>query len=217
MAIRLLDTQAEDLFLRCGGQSLPCPSVGHLRQAIAAAMDRQLLLEGGIMRGQIGMANGPARPVAIPLGGFEILVGQPQGDSTPGEAAASDLMASRPEEGAIRRMVIRMILFVDIEGRVLLPIARMLGLLTVTASDDPLKATHHVGRLIALRLRGRQLGPGFQNKNADPCVGQCHGRNTAGGSRSHHDRLKRTLTHGAACSEEHCAGKPSGTSRQSDG
>ena len=76
-------------------------TVRQLVQAIPAAMHPQQLLQAAVVGVQVGMANRPAGPMAIALSGFELVIGQPQGDPPPAEAFTAHLATAAPQEGGI--------------------------------------------------------------------------------------------------------------------
>ena len=93
---------------------------------------------------EVVMANGPDRTMAVMFGRFEVAIRQPQRDASPGEAASSHLMPPGPEERAIWRMAVGMLLFVDIELGILFPVARVLRLAAMATTHHPLQSADAV-------------------------------------------------------------------------
>ena len=59
-------------------------------------MHPQQLLQPGVVGIQVGVADRPAWPLAFPLGSLEFVVGEAQGDASPGEALAPHLAPPAP-------------------------------------------------------------------------------------------------------------------------
>ena len=98
-----------------------------------------------------------------------------------------------------------MLLFIDVQRWILLPVAGVLRLLTMGASDQTLQSADRVARLAPEGLINAQLWSSLQHQHADArfCEGQ--GGSPSGGPRPNHDRLEGTLVHADAAVEGHCA------------
>ena len=70
-------------------------------------MDPEEAFERGVVLAELLSPQWPVDPFTVVVNDpGEILIGESQGDASPGQAAASDLQSARPEEGLILRMLI---------------------------------------------------------------------------------------------------------------
>jgi len=77
-------------------QKLPIRKLG---QAITLAMHAQQPLQAAVIGRQVLVFDRPAGAVPIAGSRLELVVGEPQGDPSPGEAAATHLPATAPDKG----------------------------------------------------------------------------------------------------------------------
>ena len=131
------------LFPRGEWQGRLVVAVGQLGQPIALAVHLQQGLQLAVPGVEVGVADRPAVAVAIALRRCKFEIRQPQGDAAPGEALTSHLPAAAPEEGAIHWRAVGVIDLVDVELRIGLPVAGMLGgdaLAAAAEAGDALEA-----------------------------------------------------------------------------
>ena len=145
---------------RQGHRRLELP-VGQLGQAVALALDRQKGFELGVPGGEVAVADRPIHPMAIPAGPLELVVGEPQGDASPGEAFAPHLSPPGPEEGAIAGGGVGVALLIDEQLRVGFPVAGVIRGDALPAAADVAEAFEAVERLAAKGPLGAELWARF--------------------------------------------------------
>ena len=144
-------------------------------------MDPQHPLQRDVVPFQISGTNRPCGQAIRRFDTSEILIGQAQGDAPPGEAAATHLQATGPEERAVRRMAVGMEPFIGIQPWIGFPVARVLGLQTMTATAQPRQPSHRIGRLRPqCRLR-RQIRPCIDQQDPSATFGKGQGSHPTAG------------------------------------
>ena len=129
--------------------------------------------------------------MAVAFTSLELVIRQPQGDPTPGEAFAPHLAPPGPQIGGILRGGVGVGPLIDEQVGVVFPVARMVALEGVVAAGqvgDPLQAVERLG---AEGLLGRQVGTGLEYQHLEPRFGQHHGGNPTGRAGSHNDGVGR--------------------------
>ena len=129
---------AEVNLARCERRRWLVIAIGQQLQPIAVTPNTQLLLKGAVVGGQIVVADRPT------LG--KLPFGEAQGDAAPAQALAPHLAAPGPEEGLLSRGCVGIQLLIDIEIRVVFPIARVLTLQAMASSQQMLEAASDVAR-----------------------------------------------------------------------
>ena len=187
-------------FARGEGQGGQEVAIGQLAQAIAATVHPQQLLEPPVVGGKLPAADWPAGPLASAGGGLEFVVGEPQGDATPGETFAAHLPPPGPQKGGIVGGGVRVAPLIDEQVWIVFPIPRVVALEPLLAAGDMGQAPGAIERLAAEGLAPAQLRPRLQHQHLEPGFGQHHGRYAAGGTGAHHDgvRLQRGVGLGSA-------------------
>ena len=146
-------------------------------------MDSEEAFERGVMLAELLSPQWPVDPFTVVVNNpGEILIGESQGDASPGQAAASDLQSARPEEGLILRMLIGVVTFIGIELWIGFPVAGMLRLALMATTNDVGQPCDEIERLGSVGLVGSQLRAGIENEDTTTSLCQRHGGYAATGS-----------------------------------
>ena len=157
--------------------------VRELRQALPCAVDAQEALDPVVVRGQIAVADRPARPVAVALGGLQLVVRQAQRHPAPEERASAELPAADPDERPVRRRGVALLLVLHEQVGILDPVLAVQLLHSLRAA----RVTPQARRPRPAGSRRLPLRPRFQQQHAQSGLAEFLGRPAAGRAGAHHD------------------------------
>ena len=164
----------EKLFLRHEWQRRCHSTIRELLKAIPFTSDFKQLLECAVVRIEIGMSDGPVLAVPILISAFEFVVREPQSDASPGETAAANLPALRPQKGLIIRCAVGVLALICVQVGILFPVAGVSGLTSVASAEQPLGSFDAVARFSAEGFSDRSIGTCFHNQNPESCFSEGH-------------------------------------------
>ena len=189
------DRAAQVFFSRGEGQGVAVVTIGQLGQTIGLAVDPEQPFQAGVVRVEVGRADRPGWPMAIPGAGLELRLGEAQGDASPGEAAAAHLAPPGPEKGRIGRGAPGIAALIHEQVGIVLPEPRMLGLAPLAAAAEVRQALQGVARFAAQGPRRGELRARLQHKHLQTSFRQHHGRHSAGGPGADHHGIGAGASH----------------------
>ena len=133
-------------FLRKQRQRRLQLAIGKMLKTVSVPFHLKQALKSAVVRVEIVMTNRPALSVPIGFSSLEVKVRQAKGDASPGQAAASHLTALGPKKGLVCWRAVGILIFIGVQGRILLPVPRMLGLPLMPAAEQTLRSTQTVRR-----------------------------------------------------------------------
>ena len=151
------------------GQGRQELTIRQLGQAIGMAVDAEETLQAVVVGIEIGAADRPDRAEAVPLRRQKLVIGEPQGDASPGQALTAHLATPGPEEGAIDRGVVGVLPFIDKQIGVLFPVARMVGLASLPTAAEVDQPAQAVMGLSPVNLLSRQGWASLQHQHLQAC------------------------------------------------
>ena len=173
-----LDAQA------VGGVVLEEDSVGELREALAAPGHAEERLHAVVVRGEIGVGDGPVIAEAIVVLTLEFEVAETPGGAAPAEGAASDQADAHPIIRVAGRIGVRILLFVGPQVGVEFGCLGDVGETSGAAEAAIGKIVDGAEFAAVLEIEGRA---GIQHQTANAQAGESVGGHAAGCARADDD------------------------------
>ena len=183
-------------FARGEGQGGQVVAVGEGAEAIGLAMDPQQRFQPRVVGVEVCVADRPGGAPAIPFASLEFMVGEPQGDAAPGEAATPHLATPAPQKGGVSRGGVGVQALINKQLGVVFPEARVLGLQPAAATAEKRQPPQAVQGFPPPGPLGAQLGASLEHQHLEARLGQHHGGHAATGTAAHHQRIPGAIKGG---------------------
>ena len=167
-------------------------AVGHLREVVLRTVDAEEPLEIGVVRGEVGVRDGPVGAVSVAARGLEFEVGEARRDGVPHERAAADAAGPDPAERLPLGGRVRVVVVVDEEIRVCRPVRRVSFLDVLPMADEvAVEEADAVREERTVVTRAGDRAPCLEDQDTESPLGQLARRRAAGRAGAYDDRVPR--------------------------